>query len=280
MQQTPGNQAVLCLTQLHRPSVGGRRDLVPILLGALAWLDGPLVAYGKRDPLADGRCHIPPRLACVREAPPRSRAAEVAISRTRRHIERDCPLITLRAICRGNKHRSGSCAHTVTPLCSGDCAGPPGRWPARRNASSRQLSGGSGDIGSDDVRGVPVQRGPGALCAWWCADQRERPLPARRAAGHRHLARTAVINACRSVCGPTVFVIPALQVIRRTIRPAPCRSSLRPSAARKMGPSLRSPMARSIAQAVRGESIQEARRHLRMAGPGVEQCRRTGQVGQ
>jgi hypothetical protein len=40
----------------------------------------------------------------------------------------------------------------------------------------------------------------------------------------------------------------------RTIRPAPCRSSRRPSPVRKMGPSQRSPVARSIARAVRGAS--------------------------
>jgi hypothetical protein len=39
---------------------------------------------------------------------------------------------------------------------------------------------------------------------------------------------------------------------RRTIRAAPCRSSLRPSAATKSGPSFRSSMARSMARAVRG----------------------------
>lgn len=91
MQQSPGNQAVPGLTQLYRPSAGARRDLVPTLLGVLAQLYTPLAAYRKRDPLADGRCHTSPRLACAREAPPRSRAAEVAISRAYRHIERDCP---------------------------------------------------------------------------------------------------------------------------------------------------------------------------------------------
>jgi hypothetical protein len=77
MQQPPGNQTVLRLTQLHRPSAGGRRDLVPILRGARAQLHVSLVAYGKRDPLADGRCHAPPRLACARSA------AEVQSSRSR-----------------------------------------------------------------------------------------------------------------------------------------------------------------------------------------------------
>ena len=40
----------------------------------------------------------------------------------------------------------------------------------------------------------------------------------------------------------------------RTIRPAPCRSSRRPSGARNTGPPVRSPMARSTARAVRGAS--------------------------
>jgi hypothetical protein len=64
----------------------------------------------------------------------------------------------------------------------------------------------------------------------------------------------AVMNACRRVCGPTGLVMPARRAIRRTIRPAPCRSSRRPSAVRKIGPSQRSPTARSIARAVRGAS--------------------------
>ena len=47
---------------------------------------------------------------------------------------------------------------------------------------------------------------------------------------------------------------PARPATRRPIRPAPCRSSRRPSAARKIGPSERWPTARSIARAVRGAS--------------------------
>jgi len=66
--------------------------------------------------------------------------------------------------------------------------------------------------------------------------------------------QTAVMNACRSVCGPTDLLIPARRATRRTMRPARCRSRRRPSAARKTGPSVRSPMARSIARAVRGAS--------------------------
>jgi len=50
------------------------------------------------------------------------------------------------------------------------------------------------------------------------------------------------------------LVIPAWRATLRTIRPAPCRSSRRASAVRKTGPSVRSPIARSIVRAVRGAS--------------------------
>jgi hypothetical protein len=40
----------------------------------------------------------------------------------------------------------------------------------------------------------------------------------------------AVMKACLSVWGVTDFAIPARRVVLRTIRPAPCRSSRRPSA--------------------------------------------------
>ena len=48
--------------------------------------------------------------------------------------------------------------------------------------------------------------------------------------------QTAVMNACHSVWGVTALVIPARRVILRTIRPAPCRSSRRPSAGQEYGP--------------------------------------------
>jgi len=54
--------------------------------------------------------------------------------------------------------------------------------------------------------------------------------------------------------GVTALAIPARRATLRTIRPAPCRSSRRPSGATKTGPSARSAMARSIARAVRGAS--------------------------
>jgi hypothetical protein len=62
------------------------------------------------------------------------------------------------------------------------------------------------------------------------------------------------MNACRSVCGLTCLAIWARRVTRRTTRAAPCRSSRRPSAAVNSGPAVRSPIARSIARAVRGAS--------------------------
>ena len=55
----------------------------------------------------------------------------------------------------------------------------------------------------------------------------------------------------RIVCGPTFLTIPAFRAMRRTIRAAPWRSSRRQSGARKMGPAIRLPTARSIARAVR-----------------------------
>jgi hypothetical protein len=57
----------------------------------------------------------------------------------------------------------------------------------------------------------------------------------------------AVMKACLSVCGVTALVVPARRAVLRTIRPAPCRSSRRLSVARNTGPTVRSPMARSIA---------------------------------
>ena len=45
------------------------------------------------------------------------------------------------------------------------------------------------------------------------------------------------MNACLSVWGVTVLAIPARRAVLRTIRPAPCRSSRRPSTARNTGPS-------------------------------------------
>ena len=45
----------------------------------------------------------------------------------------------------------------------------------------------------------------------------------------------AVMNACRSVCGVTGLVIPVRRAARRTIRPAPCRSSRRPSSGQEHG---------------------------------------------
>ena len=64
----------------------------------------------------------------------------------------------------------------------------------------------------------------------------------------------AVMNACLSVWGVTALPMPEWRATLRTIRPVPRRSSRLPSAARNTGPPVRSPMARSIARAVRGAS--------------------------
>jgi hypothetical protein len=77
-------------------------------------------------------------------------------------------------------------------------------------------------------------------------------------------AQLAVMNACLSVCGVTALPIPARRAALRRIRPAPCRSSRRPSAARNTGPPARSPTARSIARAVRGASGSRDRRGHRL----------------
>jgi len=72
--------------------------------------------------------------------------------------------------------------------------------------------------------------------------------------GIGHPASTAVMNASLSVRGGTALAIPAPRAALWTIRPAQCRSSRRPSAARNTGPQVRSPMGRPIARAGRGAS--------------------------
>ena len=62
------------------------------------------------------------------------------------------------------------------------------------------------------------------------------------------------MKARLKVCGPTGLVMPAPRATRRTMRAAPWRSRRSPSGPRNSGPSLLSPMARSMARAVRGAS--------------------------
>jgi hypothetical protein len=64
----------------------------------------------------------------------------------------------------------------------------------------------------------------------------------------------AVMNACLRVCSPTGLVMPAWRAILRTIRQAPYRPAAHRPWSGRIGPSQRSPMARSIARAVRGAS--------------------------
>jgi hypothetical protein len=68
------------------------------------------------------------------------------------------------------------------------------------------------------------------------------------------------------------LAIPARRAIRRTIRPAACRSIRAPSVPMKIGPPQRSPTARSTARAVRGASgrvttLPPLRRIVSVRGP-------------
>ena len=91
--------------------------------------------------------------------------------------------------------------------------------PLWRDIASRLLSGGAGDEGGDDVGGVAVERDAGAVVAHGGAG-------VGVAGGFLDVAQgtpassAAVMNAWRSVCGPTRLVIPARRAMRRTIRPA------------------------------------------------------------
>jgi hypothetical protein len=112
------------------------------------------------------------------------------------------------------------------------------------------LAGGSGDVGGDDAGGVPVQRGAGPVVAHRGAvsvgggflDVAQRDTGIQRG-GNERVAQGVRPDGLGDSGPPG-----------DTIRPAPCRSSRRPSGARKIGPSARSPVARSIARAVRGAS--------------------------
>jgi hypothetical protein len=81
------------------------------------------------------------------------------------------------------------------------------------------------------LRAGPDCRGPGHTSRWFAGQRGRRPL-ARRAAGLPRRNWAAVMNACRSVCGPTFLLIPARRATLRTTRPAPCRSSRRLPAVR------------------------------------------------
>jgi hypothetical protein len=115
------------------------------------------------------------------------------------------------------------------------------------------LACGAGEVGGDDVGGVPVEgdagsvvrmvvRGSACDAASWAS---RNGTPASRA---------AVMKAWRRVCGPIGSSTPARRATRRTIRLAQWWSIRCPSVRRKIGPLNRSPMARSIARAVRGAS--------------------------
>ena len=127
-------------------------------------------------------------------------------------------------------------------------------WPPGGAAVGRcGLPSGARDIRSDDVGGVPIQAASGPVIPDRGPRISMRGSFLDVAQWHPRI-KPAVMNACLSVWGVTVLAIPARRATLRTIHPAPCRSSRRPSAARKTGPSHRSPVARSIARAVRGAS--------------------------
>lgn len=132
---------------------------------------------------------------------------------------------------------------------------PGKRWRARRGAAGRVSACGSGYVGGDHIGSVPVQGGSGPTWSYLMVVRGSACEAAScTSRSGTPASSAAVMNACLSVCGPTVLVIPARRVARRTIRAAPWRSSRRPSLARKTGPSHRSPTARSMARAVRGAS--------------------------
>jgi hypothetical protein len=79
--------------------------------------------------------------------------------------------------------------------------------------------------------------------------------PAQRQRGFVHIAHLLERGGDERVpqgVGPTRLVMPALRATRRTTLPAAWRSRRWPSEPTKIGPSPRSPTARSMARAVRG----------------------------
>jgi hypothetical protein len=115
------------------------------------------------------------------------------------------------------------------------------------------LPGGSGDERRDNIRGVPVQRSPGPV-----VPDRGARVGVRGRFLHVPQRHAGIERGCDermpSVWGPIFLARPARRASRRTIRPAPCRSSRAPAGVVKIGPSHRSPTARSIARAVLGAS--------------------------
>jgi hypothetical protein len=127
--------------------------------------------------------------------------------------------------------------------------------PARRSPllSSQFSPSGTSDVSSEYVGCVPVETAAGAAISHSGARIGVGGgflHVAQRDPGIQRRGNERVSQSVR----PNRLLIPARWATRRTIRAAPCRSSRRPSEARKSGPSLRSPAARSIARAVRGAS--------------------------
>ena len=116
------------------------------------------------------------------------------------------------------------------------------------------LNASAGHEGGHDVGGVPV-RGPARTVV---AHRRSRIRMRRRLLHIRRAtpaSSAAVMKECRSECGPIRLSIPARFANRRTTRDEAWRSSRRvPSWFKNNGPSVRSPIAKSTARAVRAAS--------------------------
>ncbi len=130
-------------------------------------------------------------------------------------------------------------------------------WPVDGQAEMCQLAGGlpggSGDVSGGNVGGVAVQRGPGPVIshrgAWVSMGGGFLDIPQR----HPGIQRRGDERVAQRV-RPDGLGDPGPPGDAVDDPPGACRSNRRPSAVRKIGPSVRSPMARSIARAVRGAS--------------------------
>jgi len=136
--------------------------------------------------------------------------------------------------------------------------GPISAWPvgagrAELTTGQSVLPGGTSDIGGDDVDGVPVQTAAGAVVSHGGPGIGVRGgflhVP-QRDPGVQRGSDERVPQRVR----PDRLGDPGTAGHPAHDRPAQWRSSRCPSPRRKTGPSLRSPMARSIARAVRGAS--------------------------
>jgi hypothetical protein len=175
-----------------------------------------------------------------------------------------CASVRAALIRRNAAHSGGSCGlcrlRSVTRPDALICAEEFGlsAWPfisrpGGATVLARGLSCRASDVRGDDISGVPVQRSPGSVIAHSGSRIGVRSGFLHVPQWHAGVERRSDERMPQR-CGPTGLAIPARRATWRTIRAAPWRSSRRPPGARKTGPSQRSPIARSIARAVRGAS--------------------------